>query len=108
MTTKTGGRPPLLLLCAAQFMLVLDFAIVNVALPAMQHDLGFTDSGLQWVVGAYALFFGGFLMLGGRAGDHFGRKRMFVGGLIVFTLASLMGGLATDPSVLVVARALQG
>lgn len=103
-----GTRPPLLLLCAAQFMLVLDFAIVNVALVHMQRDLGFTASGLQWVVGAYALFYGGFLLLGGRAGDVFGRKRMFVGGLAVFTLASLLGGIATEPWVLVLARAVQG
>ncbi|MFH0241910.1 MFS transporter [Streptomyces sp. HK10] len=108
MTGNTGGRPPLLLLCSAQFMLALDFAIVNVALGNMQRDLGFTDSGLQWVVGAYALFFGGFLLLGGRAGDVVGRKRLFVSGLSVFTLASLVGGLATDPFVLVAARALQG
>ncbi|MFJ9430422.1 MFS transporter [Streptomyces sp. NPDC101490] len=103
-----GARPPLLLLCAAQFMLVLDFAIVNVALGAMQRDLDFSASGLQWVVGAYALFYGGFLLLGGRAGDVFGRKRMFVVGLAVFTLASLVGGIATDSWVLVLARAVQG
>ncbi|GHA31800.1 MFS transporter [Streptomyces spiroverticillatus] len=108
MTSTTGARPPLLLLCAAQFMLALDFAIVNVALGGMQHDLGFTDSGLQWVVGAYALFYGGFLLLGGRAGDVVGRKRLFVIGLLVFTLASLLGGIATEPFVLVAARALQG
>ncbi|MFI6934010.1 MFS transporter [Streptomyces sp. NPDC050287] len=108
MSGNTGGRPPLLLLCAAQFMLALDFAIVNVALGGMQRDLGFTDSGLQWVVGAYALFYGGFLLLGGRAGDVIGRKRLFVAGLTVFTLASLVGGLATAPFVLVAARALQG
>ncbi|MGE7386867.1 MFS transporter [Streptomyces sp. NPDC004126] len=103
-----GARPPLLLLCAAQFMLVLDFAIVNVALGAMQRDLGFSAGGLQWVVGAYALFYGGFLLLGGRAGDVFGRKRMFVTGLAVFTLASLVGGIASEPWVLVLARAVQG
>ncbi|MCE7082341.1 MFS transporter [Streptomyces sp. ST2-7A] len=108
MTSKTGGRPPLLLLCSAQFVLALDFAIVNVALGGMQRDLGFTDSGLQWVVGAYALFFGGFLLLGGRAGDVIGRKRLFVGGLSVFTLASVVGGLATTPFLLVASRALQG
>ncbi|MEU8523086.1 MFS transporter [Streptomyces sp. NBC_01216] len=111
MTSTHGtaaARPPLLLLCSAQFMLVLDFAIVNVALGAMQRDLGFTAGGLQWVVGAYALFYGGFLLLGGRAGDVFGRKRMFVTGLGVFTLASLVGGLATEPWLLVLARAVQG
>ncbi|MFI8293052.1 MFS transporter [Streptomyces sp. ms191] len=111
MTSTNGtapARPPLLLLCSAQFMLVLDFAIVNVALGAMQRDLGFTASGLQWVVGAYALFYGGFLLLGGRAGDVFGRKRMFVAGLGIFTLASLVGGIATEPWQLVLARAVQG
>lgn len=108
MTGNSGGRPPLLLLCSAQFMLALDFAIVNVALGGMQRDLGFTDGGLQWVVGAYALFYGGFLLLGGRVGDVVGRKRLFLGGLSVFTLASLIGGLATEPFVLVAARALQG
>ncbi|MFF1923603.1 MFS transporter [Streptomyces sp. NPDC058221] len=108
MSSNTGARPPLLLLCAAQFMLALDFAIVNVALGGMQSDLGFTDSGLQWVVGAYALFYGGFLLLGGRAGDVIGRKRLFVIGLAVFTLASLVGGLANAPFVLIAARALQG
>ncbi|MET9374514.1 MFS transporter [Streptomyces sp. NPDC002992] len=109
-STSTAGttRPPLGLLCAAQFMLVLDFAIVNVALGAMQRDLGFTASGLQWVVGAYALFYGGFLLLGGRAGDVFGRKRMFVTGLAVFTIASLVGGIANEPWILVLARAVQG
>ncbi|MFG2871240.1 MFS transporter [Streptomyces sp. NPDC048338] len=111
MTSTNGtaaARPPLLLLCSAQFMLVLDFAIVNVALGAMQRDLGFTASGLQWVVGAYALFYGGFLLLGGRAGDVFGRKRMFVAGLGIFTLASLVGGIATEPWLLILARAVQG
>ncbi|MEU9860974.1 MFS transporter [Streptomyces sp. NPDC047971] len=109
-STSTAGstRPPLGLLCAAQFMLVLDFAIVNVALGAMQRDLGFTASGLQWVVGAYALFYGGFLLLGGRAGDVFGRKHMFVTGLAVFTIASLVGGIANEPWILVLARAVQG
>ncbi|WP_031509008.1 MFS transporter [Streptomyces megasporus] len=111
MTSTNGtttARPPLLLLCAAQFILVLDFAIVNVALGAMQRDLGFTSSGLQWVVGAYALFYGGFLLLGGRAGDVFGRKRMFVAGLAVFTIASLVGGIATEPWLLILARGVQG
>ncbi|NRQ34228.1 MFS transporter [Nonomuraea sp. NN258] len=108
MSENTVRRPPLGLLCTAQFMLVLDFAIVNVALPSMQRDLGFTDAALQWVVGAYALFYGGFLLLGGRLGDLVGRKRMFVGGLAVFTAASLVGGFATEPIVLVLSRALQG
>ncbi len=106
--SQENRKPALALLCMAQFVLVLDFAIVNVALPSIQQDLGFTDSALQWVVGAYALFFGGFLLVGGRLGDIVGRKRMFVGGLAVFTAASLVGGIATEPIVLIVARALQG
>ncbi len=89
-------------------MLVLDFSIVNVALPAMQADLGFTTAGLQWVISAYALTFGGFLMLGGRAADLFGRRRVFVAGMALFTVASLLGGFARARWVLVAARALQG
>jgi len=98
----------LLLLCLAQFVLVLDFAIVNVALPSIQSNLDFTPGQLPWVVGAYALFFGGFLLVGGRAGDLFGRKRMFVAGLAVFGLASLVGGASPTPMILVASRALQG
>lgn len=98
----------LALLCVAQFMLVLDFAIVNVALPWIRKDLGFSTGLMPWVVGAYALFYGGFLLAGGRIGDLIGRKRMFVTGITIFTLASLVGGFATEPVVLVVARALQG
>jgi EmrB/QacA subfamily drug resistance transporter len=108
METHPGRRPPLLLLCLAQFMLTLDFAIVNVALPWIRTDLEFSSGGLPWVVGAYALFYGGFLLLGGRIGDVVGRKRMFVWGLGIFTLASLLGGFATEPLVLIVSRALQG
>jgi EmrB/QacA subfamily drug resistance transporter len=98
----------LALLCVAQLMLILDFSIVNVALPSMKAALGFTESNLQWVISAYALTFGGFLMLGGRAADLFGRRRVFVGGLILFSIASLLGGFATRPWMLVAARALQG
>lgn len=108
METHTPRRPPLLLLCLAQFMLTLDFAIVNVALPWIKTDLAFTDGALPWVVGAYALFYGGFLLLGGRVGDVVGRKRMFVWGLGIFTIASLIGGFATEPLVLIASRALQG
>jgi EmrB/QacA subfamily drug resistance transporter len=106
--TRASRKQILLLLCCAQFMLVLDFAIVNVALPSIQRSLGFSHGGLQWVVGAYALFFGGFLLIGGRAGDLFGRKRMFIAGLAIFTAASLVGGLATSPIMLIAARAGQG
>ena len=98
----------LLLLCAAQFMVVLDFSIVNVALPTMQRDLGFSQQNLQWIVSAYSLTFGGFLLLGGRAADLLGRRRVFMAGLGLFTLASLVGGLAQFQWVLISARAFQG
>ena len=75
----------LLLLCMVQFMVVLDIAIVNVALPSIKDDLGFTQENLQWVISAYSLVFGGFLLLGGRAGDLLGRKRLFLIGLVIFT-----------------------
>src|SRR6187455_1502023 len=84
----------LALLSAVQFMVVLDIAIVNVALPSIQVDLGFSEESLQWVVSAYALVFGGFLLLGGRAADLLGRKRIFLIGLVVFSVASLVAGLA--------------
>src|SRR3954470_5335580 len=82
------------LLSAVQFMVVLDIAIVNVALPSIQVDLGFSEESLQWVVSAYALVFGGFLLLGGRLADVIGRRRLFLVGLVAFTGASLMAGLA--------------
>jgi MFS family permease len=84
----------LALLLGVQFMVVLDIAIVNVALPSIQTDLGFSQENLQWVVSAYALLFGGFLLLGGRVADIVGRRRVFVSGLVVFTAASLVSGLA--------------
>ncbi|MEU9385410.1 MFS transporter, partial [Streptomyces sp. NPDC048279] len=84
------------LACAGQFLVVLDVSVVNVALPSMRADLGLSASGLQWVVNAYAIAFAGFMLLGGRAGDLYGRKRMFLVGLGLFTLASLGGGLAQD------------
>ena len=96
------------LLCLVQFMVVLDVAIVNVALPAIQVDLGFSQGDLQWVISAYALVFGGFLLLGGRAADIVGRRRMFLVGLVVFTAASLLAGLAWSDTSLIVARVLQG
>src|SRR4029078_3577100 len=82
----------LFLLCFAQLMLVLDFSIVNVALPSIGEALHLNRQGLQWVINAYSLTFGGFLLVGGRAADLFGRRRMFVGGLTLFSLASLVGG----------------
>src|SRR5467141_5314121 len=84
----------LALLLGVQFMVVLDIAIVNVALPSIKIDLGFTQSNLQWVISAYALLFGGFLLLGGRVADLVGRRRVFIVGLVVFGAASLLSGLA--------------
>ena len=98
----------LALLCVVQFMVVLDIAIVNVALPSIQSDLGFSQENLQWVISAYALVFGGFLLLGGRAADMLGRRRIFLGGIVVFTLASLVAGLAWSEASLIGARAFQG
>lgn len=98
----------LALLCAAQFMVVLDFSIVNVALPAIQEELGFSRKGLQWVITGYVLAFGGFLLLGGRMADLYGRRRLFVAGLMLFALASAAGGFANSAGVLVGARAVQG
>jgi len=98
----------LVLVCFAQFMVVLDATIVNVALPAIQRDLAFSVSDLQWVVNGYTLVFGGFLLLGGRAADLLGRKKLFLAGIAVFTVASLINGLATSAGMLVGARALQG
>ena len=96
------------LLSVVQFMVVLDIAIVNVALPSIQVDLGFSQENLQWVISAYALVFGGFLLLGGRAADLLGRRRIFLAGIVVFTLASLLAGLAWSEASLIGARALQG
>lgn len=99
----------LLLVCAAQLMIILDGTIVNVALPTIGQDLGFSRASLSWVVNAYLLTFGGFLLLlGGRAGDIFGRRRVFMSGLVLFTLASLLCGLANSQAALGAARALQG
>jgi EmrB/QacA subfamily drug resistance transporter len=98
----------LALLLGVQFMVVLDIAIVNVALPSIQIDLGFSREDLQWVVSAYALFFGGFLLLGGRVADIIGRRRVFFAGLVVFGAASLLSALAWSDIALIGARALQG
>ncbi len=96
------------LACLAQFMVILDVSVVNVALPSIRHALSFSESGLQWVVNAYTVTFAGFLLLGGRAADLVGRRRVFVAGLVLFALASLGGGLANDRTVLVVMRLVQG
>jgi len=108
--TARGTNPwlVLVLVCLAQFMVVLDATIVNVALPSIQRDLAIEEADLQWIVNAYTLLFGGFLLLGGRAGDLLGRKRLFLAGLVVFTVASLVCGLAGSPETLILARGLQG
>ena len=98
----------LALLALAQFVVVLDAAIVNVALPSIGTDLHFSQENLSWVVNAYTLFFGGFLLLGGRVADLIGRRRLFTYGLILFAIASLVGGLASSPGMLIAARAVQG
>jgi EmrB/QacA subfamily drug resistance transporter len=104
----SGSAWLLAVCCVAQFMVILDLSIVNVALPSIQSDLGFSSPDLQWVVDAYAITFAGFLMLGGRAADRYGQRRMLVAGLILFGIASLAGGTAPDQEVLIGARAVQG
>ncbi|HET7590697.1 MAG TPA: DHA2 family efflux MFS transporter permease subunit [Solirubrobacterales bacterium] len=108
--SRHGTNPwvVLVLICIAQFMVVLDATIVNVALPSIQKDLGLSEANLQWIINAYTLVFGGFLLLGGRAGDLLGRKRLFLIGLVIFTSASLLNGLATSSGMLIGFRALQG
>jgi EmrB/QacA subfamily drug resistance transporter len=109
-TSAPSGRRPLqlALILVAAFMVVLDFSIVNVALPSIERELQMASDAVQWVVTGYAIAFGGLLILGGRAADIFGRRRMFVAGLVVFSLASLAGGLAQDPALLIAARVVQG
>jgi EmrB/QacA subfamily drug resistance transporter len=106
--TSRRGLLILLLLCGAQFLVVLDATIVNVALPSIQRTLGFTEQNLQWVASGYALTFAGFLLLGGRAADLLGRRRIFMAGIMLFITASLVGGLATSPGMLLGARFVQG
>src|SRR5262249_570900 len=105
---ETNPWVVLVLICLAQFMVVLDATVVNVALPSIQKDLNMSEANLQWVVNAYTLVFGGFLLLGGRVGDLLGRKRFFLAGLVVFTVASLLDGLSQSGGMLIGARALQG
>src|SRR5437588_5937011 len=110
-TPSVAGDPrwlALVVLCAGMLMIVLDATIVNVALPSIQSDLGFAQSSLAWVVNAYLIDFGGALLLAGRLGDLIGRKRIFLVGLTVFTLASLLCGLAQSQAVLIGARFVQG
>src|ERR1700745_25291 len=109
MTIDTRRRwLALYVLCLGDLMIVLDSTIVNVALPSIRSDLGFSETSLAWVVNAYLLTFGGFLLLGGRGGDLFGNRRLFLGGISLFTLASLACGLSTSQGLLVGARAVQG
>jgi EmrB/QacA subfamily drug resistance transporter len=111
-TERAGDRDRpwgvLVLLAVAQFMVILDITVVNIALPSIGTDLGFAPGDLQWVVTAYVLFTGGLMLLGGRATDLFGRRRVFLTGLLVFTLGSLGSGLAASPGMLIASRAVQG
>jgi EmrB/QacA subfamily drug resistance transporter len=105
---RAPGRLALLIIVSAQLMLIVDGTVMNVALPHIQEGLGFSTANLSWVINAYTLTFGGLLLLGGRAGDILGRRRMFVFGIALFTIASLVGGLATSATWLLVARVAQG
>jgi MFS family permease len=111
MTKTIDGRKrwlALIVLCLGDLMIVLDMTIVNVALPSIRADLGFSQTSLVWVVNAYMLTFGGFLLLGGRLGDLYGHRRLFLLGIMLFTLASLACGLADAKALLIAARAVQG
>src|SRR3569623_1786523 len=107
-TTDRSRWIALYVLCAGMLMIVLDVTIVNVALPSIQDDLDFSSSSLAWVVNAYLIAFGGLLLLAGRLGDLIGRRTIFLSGLAVFTLASLLCGLSGSPEMLIAARFLQG
>src|SRR5689334_13142837 len=107
LSTRTGVLT-LILLCAVQFLDVVDGSIVNVALPSIQHNLGFSQQNLQWVATGYVLTYGGFLLLGGRAADLLGRRRMLVSGVLLFAACSLAAGLAHHEAVLIGARLMQG
>src|ERR1700686_5939927 len=96
----------LVVICFGQLMVMLDSTIVNVALPAIQRDLHFSQANLTWVVNAYLLTYGSFLLLAGRAGDLIGRKKVFLAGVVIFTVASVLSGLARDPATLIAARFL--
>src|SRR5262245_12842013 len=98
----------LIVLCMGSLMIVLDTTIVGVALPSIKDDLGFDDSSLAWVVNAYLLTFGGFLLLGGRLGDLYGHRKLFLIGIVLFTVASAICGISTGQWMLVTARAVQG
>src|SRR2546426_7841857 len=113
MEKKPMSKPrnltvPLIVIAFAQLMVVLDTTIVNVALPSIQRALQFKATDLEWVVNGYSLAFGGLLLLGGRAGDLFGRRRMFIAGVLLFGAGSFAGGLATTSTWLIVSRVVQG
>src|SRR6266568_1119550 len=111
VAAESGGRRPvaaLAVVLCAQLMVILDMTVVNIALPSIETGLHFSATNLSWVLNAYALAFGGLLLLGGRAGDILGRRRVFLTGIAVFTLSSLAAGLASSPAWLIGARALQG
>src|SRR3954452_709477 len=99
-SSSTNRWAVLVVVCLAQFMVILNATIVNVALPSIQRGLHFSATDLQWVINSYTLMFGGFLLLGGRAADFFGRRRLFVAGVVVFSAASLLNGLATSSELL--------
>src|ERR1700759_3528226 len=107
-TDERGRWIALVVLCVGMLMIILDSTVVNVALPSIQHDLGFSQADLAWVVNAYLITFGGLLLLAGRIGDLIGRKRVFMAGLALFTTASLVCGLADSQGVLIGARFVQG
>src|SRR4051812_15859197 len=107
-TDQRRRRLALYVLCTGMLMIVLDVTIVNVALPSIQEDLGFSASGLAWVINAYLIAFAGLLLLAGRLGDLLGRRQVFLTGLAIFTAASIACGAATDPVVLIVGRFVQG
>src|SRR5438876_10894714 len=107
-TSRDTRLPALIVLCAGLLMIILDGTVVNVALPSIQHDLGFSQSSLAWVVNAYLIAFAGLLLLAGRLGDLIGRKRIFLSGLAVFIGASMLCGLAGSQEMLIVARFIQG
>src|ERR1700756_5382851 len=98
----------LFILCVGDLMIVVDATVVNVALPSIRNDLGFSQASLAWVVNAYMLTFGGFLLLSGRLGDLFGHRRLFLGGGVAFPVASLVCGISSTKGMLVAARAIQG
>jgi MFS family permease len=107
---RAAARPgvALVIMLGAQLMIILDATVVNIALPRIQDGLNFSAPSLSWVMNGYTLTFGGLLLLGGRAGDILGRRRMFLAGIVIFTLASLAGGLSTSAGMLLAARAVQG